>query len=609
MSENMTTPTADRRVLRTLEQYFGVDIHDEHPLLEQVETRHLDGGEWLMHQGDPGQSLYFLVRGRLQAWAADKEGNKKGRFLNEIVPGDSVGELSLLTGAPRTVGIQAIRDSLLIRIDREAFETLAHEHPALVLRLAANVAALLQSKNSRSKPSTRNLKAISILRLDDTPRTANFCARLAEQLQEEGRTLSLSDDRLGDYGAPVPMVAEGGEIPQGLVHWLHDQEEEHRFVLYHCSSRNRTWSQFVLRQSDMVVFIGDASGDPEPREWERRLAESSGAAIARRLMVLLQPPSTEPIRDTARWLEGRTVDFHVHVREDQPDDISRVTRIVSGNALGLVLAGGAARGFAHLGVHRAMTELGIPVDWVGGTSIGAIMAAAIASPVTHEEALELARSSFVEGKPFSDFTIPLMSLIRGRRMDRMLREHLDYQIEDLPIPFYCVSCNLDTGSTNLHESGYLPDALRASAALPGIIPPAVVNQRLTIDGAVVNNLPVDVMQTKPVSRILAVDLSSVEPVQVDYDSVPSPWAVLRGRYFPFSPRHRVPSLSTIMLKATLLGTQERVLEQGQKADILLNPPVKHYGMTEVKSFEKIVQAGYEHAMQELEAWLEKQEAT
>ncbi len=75
----------DRRVRKTLEQYFGIPIAADHPLLAQLETRHLAGGEWLMHQGDAGESLYFLVRGRLQAWAADSDGNARSRFLNEIV--------------------------------------------------------------------------------------------------------------------------------------------------------------------------------------------------------------------------------------------------------------------------------------------------------------------------------------------------------------------------------------------------------------------------------------------------------------------------------------------------------------------------------------------
>jgi predicted acylesterase/phospholipase RssA/CRP-like cAMP-binding protein len=513
-----------RRILATLESYFELELDAGDSLLKELEVRNLAGGEWLMKQGDPGDALYFLVRGRLQAWARDAEGNDKGRFLNEIVPGDSVGELSLLTGAPRAVGIQAIRDSLLIRLDRESFDRLSPGHPALVMRLATNVASLLQNANSGMRPSTRNLNAIAVLPLDSTPRLDSFCRELNRELEREGSVLHLSAEGLGQKGAPVDSLRTDEPVPESLRNWLQDQENEYRFVVYQCGAENTTWSRFVLRHSDMVLLVGEASLDPRPRQWELELLETSSSTIARQLLVLLQPQAGKEIRDTAKWLEDRSIDFHVQVRQDQADDLSRVARIVSGNALGLVLAGGAARGFAHLGVHRAMSELGLPVDWIGGTSIGAIMGAIIASPMTIEESLELARKSFVDGKPFSDFTIPTMSLIRGRRMERLLSQHADYQIEDLPLPFFCVSCNLDTGSMNLHESGYLPDALRASAALPGIIPPAVVNRRLTIDGAVVNNLPVDIMQQKPVSRIVAVDLTSQEPVEVDYTSVPSPAA-------------------------------------------------------------------------------------
>jgi predicted acylesterase/phospholipase RssA len=354
----------------------------------------------------------------------------------------------------------------------------------------------------------------------------------------------------------------------------------------------------------MVLFVGDVAENPEPRPWEGPLTEGAGAAVARRMLILLQAGQDQPIRDTARWLAARTVDFHVHVRDDEPGDLDRVVRIVSGRALGLVLAGGAARGFAHLGVYRAMIESDLPVDWIGGTSLGAIMAAALSSPYSLDEAVEIARNAFVKGKPFSDLTLPLVSLIRGRRMERLLREHLDFMIEDLPTPFFCVSCHLDTGAMKVHESGNLADALRASASIPGIIPPAVVDGRLTVDGAVINNLPVDIMQQKPVGTIVAVDLSADQQVNVDYSEMPSSWAVLRGRYLPFARRYRVPSLSTVLLKATELGTLERVRRMGQQADLLLRPDVRRFGMTEVKSFDRIVQAGYETAMAELPAWLE-----
>ena len=594
----------DRRVRKILEQYFDIPIAADHPLLTQLEMRHAAGGDWLLHQGDPGESMYLLVRGRLQAWAADDAGNPKGRFLNEIVPGDSVGEMSLLTGAPRTVGIQAIRDSLLIRIDREDFERLSREYPALTLRLASNVAALLQT-SARSRPSVRNLRTISLLLLDSTPRTENFCRRLVDALSRDGQTLSLAANRLGENGAPIDAVVEGEPIPPGLLHWLHDQEDQCRFVVYQCNTSRPDWTRFALRQSDMVVFVADASADMEPRSLDTPISDGADAAVARRMLILLQPGGGQPIRETARWLAARRVDFHVHVRDDEPGDLARVVRIVSGRALGLVLAGGAARGFAHLGVYRAMKECGLPVDWIGGTSLGAIMAAALASPHSLDEAVEIARNSFVKGKPFSDFTLPLVSLISGRRMERLLRKHLDLMIEDLPTPFFCVSCHLDTGEMKIHEHGDLAAAVRASASIPGIIPPAVVDGRLTVDGAVINNLPVDIMQQKPVGTIVAVDLSANQEVTVDYPAMPSSWAVLRGRYLPFARRYRVPGLSTVLLKATELGTLERVRRLGGQADLLLQPPVRQFGMTEVKSFDRIVQAGYETAMAELPAWLEK----
>jgi predicted acylesterase/phospholipase RssA len=322
-------------------------------------------------------------------------------------------------------------------------------------------------------------------------------------------------------------------------------------------------------------------------------------------MLVLLHPAGRPIRNTAAWLADRSLDYHVHVREDRPDDVGRVARIVNGHALGVVLAGGAARGFAHLGVFRALRELDVPVDWIGGTSIGGIIGAALATHWDVDEAIERARICFVNGKPFSDYTLPVISLIKGRRMDRLLREHLDFEIEDLPTPFFCLSAHLDTGTITVHERGNVAEAVRAGASIPGIIPPAVVDRRLAVDGAVVNNLPVDIMQRKPVGTIVAVDLGADKQYEVDYGNTPSAWAVLRGRYLPFARRYKVPAFSTVMLKATELGTLERVRELGRQADLLLKPPVRQFGMTEVRAFDRIVEAGYAHAMEVLPAWLEQ----
>jgi NTE family protein len=155
----------------------------------------------------------------------------------------------------------------------------------------------------------------------------------------------------------------------------------------------------------------------------------------------------------------------------------------------------------------------------------------------------------------------------------------------------------------LHESGNLSSALRAGAALPGVIPPAVVDKRLHIDGAVLNSLPVDIMLQKPVGDIIAVDLSSHKSYEVDYPSIPSPWAILAGRLLPFMQKYRVPSLATTILKATEIGTQQQVQESGKRATLLLQPPVRQFGLTDVSTFDQIVETGYQYARTALGVWL------
>lgn len=606
---------SDVKLRETVEKYFDIEVGQDSAVLNELEIGHLAGGEWLFRQNDPGNALYLLVRGRLQVWvgstvdtsnADERDGAKPAgaHLLGEIVPGDSVGELSLLTGEKRSAGIKAIRDSLVIKITRSAFEKLAESHPGLTIKLAGSIASVLQKRTAEAVPAGRSLKTIAVVSLNNSSRTNEFCASLVADMERYGPTLAPTSSNLGECHAPITQLGVDEPVPDQLKFWLQDREDDHRFVVYQCQTTMSPWITFALRQSDMVIFVANALDDPVPGQKEMELVNQADFSNARRLLVLLQPETTTPIKDTALWLAPRAIDFHVHVRADKPDDISRVARIISGNALGLVLAGGAARGLAHLGVYKALEEAGVAVDWVGGCSIGAIMGAVIANDWGAANALTRAQAAFVDGKPFGDYTIPVISLIRGRRMEKLLKRYLESQVEDLPIPFFCVSCNLDKGSLNVHKSGSLPAVLRASAALPGIIPPAVVNNELTIDGAVLNNIPVDIMKQQLVGKVIAVDLSSQKKHVTEYDAIPSPWVILLSRILPFGKKYRLPGLTTLMLKATEMGSLSRVRQLGSQADLLLNPPVRQFGMTEVKSFDRIVDAGYIYSKTELRDWLE-----
>jgi predicted acylesterase/phospholipase RssA len=607
---------SDAKLCEIVEKYFDIQVGQDSPILDDLEIEQLSGGEWLFRQNDAGDSLYLLVRGRLQVWignngaAPDVDGSDgrkplDAQLLGEIVPGDSVGELSLLTGEKRSAGIKAIRDSLVIKITRSAFEKLGEIHPGLIIKLAGGIASVLQKRTTEAVPAGRSLKTVTVVSLNNSVRTNDFCGNLIANLGHYGPTLTLTPNNLGEFNAPIKQLPVDEPVPDQLKSWLQDREDDYRFVVYQCQTVLSPWTKFALRQSDIVIFVADALADPNPGHDEIDLASEVNLSSARRVLALLQPETHTPIKDTAQWLAPREVDFHIHVRADKPDDTCRVARIISGTALGLVLAGGAARGLAHLGVYKALEEANITVDWVGGCSIGAIMGAVIANDWGTANATTLARSAFVDGKPFGDYTIPLTSLIRGRRMEKLLKRYLDYQIEDLPTPFFCVSCNLNEGALNIHKSGSLPAVLRASAALPGIIPPAIIQNELTIDGSVLNNIPVDIMKRQLVGNIIAVDLSTQKKHVTEYDAMPSPWAILLSRILPFGKKYRLPGLITLILKATEMGTLSRVRELGSQADLLLNPPVRQFGMTEVKSFDRIVEVGYVYSKTELRDWLER----
>jgi len=436
---------------------------------------------------------------------------------------------------------------------------------------------------------------------------------------------------LDEMGAPLDGRITDGELPADLREWLSDQEYDHPMVAFSCEREDSAWTRFALRQSDLVVLVAEAAGDPQPSALERELLAGEDAPAGTRALVLMHGVG-EAISGTARWLAPRELGFHLHFRAGAappgvagpvqehtasvdgpaplpatgaygPGDLNRIVRVLSGKATGLVLSAGAMRSLAQLGVYRALREAGINIDWVGGCSIGSIVAATIAMDWGPEEATSRARTAFLQGKPFSDLTIPITSLLSGARMKNLLTANFDLDIVDLPLPYFCVSSNLDRGQLNVHQRGRLVDAIRASAALPGMMPPQVVDNELAVDGAVLNSLPVDIMQERPVRTIIAVDVSSLSPRTVEYAETPSAWQILRSRWLPWTKQHGVPSLATVMLKAAEIGAKLQARRLASNADLVLRPPVQQYDLTDVRSFDRIVKAGHEYAVQEIGRWL------
>jgi predicted acylesterase/phospholipase RssA/CRP-like cAMP-binding protein len=590
----------DKKMNDILSDYFEEELPPE--ILEQLETKSLKGGEWLFKQGDAGDSLYFLIRGRLQTWLeADTANDQAARMLGEIAPGDSVGEVGLISGEQRSASMQAVRDSLLIRINHQLFGKLAKTYPGLVLKIAANVAKLLQRRTTNSVSPTNKMNTISLLPIGDNEKIKQFFDDFTHQYRQNSSIIVVEPDQFKALNAPDTNYHPDQELPAELKNWLFDLESHYDLVLFKCTAVNDSWTQFVERQSDIILIVADANNNPEEIDWDSYPDCSQGKDTGRQALILLQDDRTK-IKNTLRWLDGRKYNFHLHIQSGLISDIQRAVRIFSGKSVGLVIGGGAARGLAGIGVYKAMVEAKVYPDWVGGTSMGSIVAAVFAVGLSTEEVYQRSYAAFKVGKPFSDITIPVISLIRGKRMERLLKVHLDYQIEDLALPYFCVSTNLGRGTKNIHERGCLVHAIRASAALPGVMPPVVVDQELAIDGAVLDNLPVDIMQQKPVAKVIAVEFSITTPMKVDYTELPSPWAILAGRWLPFTKKYRVPKLTSIIMKSSETATLQEVRKHGLMADLLISPDIKRFGITDVKSFDQIVEAGYVCAVEELKNW-------
>lgn len=218
------------------------------------------------------------------------------------------------------------------------------------------------------------------------------------------------------------------------------------------------------------------------------------ASHTQRTLLLVHPAATAVPSQTGEWLRLHPVSRHFHVREDRGTDLGRVARLIARKGHGLALGGGGARGFAHLGILKACEVHGMAVDCLSGTSMGAIMACQYAMGLSMEELMRL-NHRMVDVRPFTEYTVPMISLVAGHRAERAFLETFgETTMEDLWIPCVAVSANITTSSLVVHDRGLVRRAARASSALPGILPPVVEGAHLLVDGGVVNNLPADIVR-------------------------------------------------------------------------------------------------------------------
>ena len=541
----MSTTGVSLSTLACVPLLAGADAEALEALAADAYPRRVLAGEWLIREGDDAEDLYVVLRGRLRAVAG-----ADGRTLRILGPGAAIGELALLTGSARSASVQAVRDSTLLQLGRGRFVELMERDSGFAAAVARELAAQLQASGGLAAPPTRPA-LLTLRRVDAGVPLAAVASSLAHALSTYGPVEILGADAAGTSA-------------------VEQAEQENAHVLLVDETGAGVWSDLCARQADRTLLVATADSplpaEPSPDADLVVLGPSSGAAL-RALLDAVQPRA------------------HHRLATTEPSDpgAGRLARRLVGRALGVVLSGGGARGFAHIGALAELEADGIEIDRYGGCSMGSFIAAMAAAGWSPGDIRDRCDEELVRRSPFNDYTLPRVALIRSRKAARMFdRLFGEMTIEELAKPLFTVSADLLSSRLVIHRRGSVTEAVGASMSIPGLVPPLSRSGRLLVDGGVLNNLPIDAMADSGEGPIVAVDV--VRRLEVSAEDEPP-----------------LPSIMETLSRATVLGSVERAERNRELALLVITPEAQDIPLRDFRALDRAVEAGRAAARAALDA--------
>ncbi len=542
-------------LLRTVPMLTG--LSDE--LLERagnhVTQMRVRAGDWVFHEGDAADSMFVIGSGRLEVI---DEGPPQ-TLIRVLRRGDVLGELALLRESTRSASVRALRDATLLELSRAGFEDLIRNAPSFALGLTRALGAQLAASRSPITTATPP-RTIAVVALNRGLPGAWVARRLSGALSEYGSVTTLT---AGDI-ATIDRA----------------ERASHRVVLDGATARDDEWEQLCVREADLVVAV--TSGTPDAI-WRERAAALSGCelvvfapGVSSTVLEELKPRAVQVVAETARRAPA----------------LEAIGRRLAGRSLGVVFSGGGARAFAHLGVLEELRAAGLRIDRVAGVSLGALVAGAAAAGFPSEVIYAKFRQSFASS-PANDFVPPAYSLVRGAKTRRLLKDAFgDRRIEELPLRFFCLSCDLISREVVTHRTGILADAIYASLAIPGVFPPVVApGGRLLVDGGVLDNLPVAAMAGTGEGPVIAVDVTgrTGQPQHTARSAVPGLGRLVRRALTGSDAR--IPRLTETMLRTVTVGSIDTAAAARLHAALVISPRVDGIGLTEWKKLSRARESG------------------
>jgi NTE family protein len=537
----------------------------------------LPGGAPLYEAGEEADQFYFLRAGRLGAFRRAE--GRETQFLGVIRPGEPAGEMALVAGAPHSATVTALRDSEVLSLSRDDFFDAVASDPTVMTELARLM--ILRNRQSATGGVMGEPSVFGFIGLSPAAQVRSLAAGIAA--------------RIGKLGYRATIV--GVEALRAPTEWFSNVERDHDFVLYVAEADEQAWRGLVSRQGDRLFRVAQAASPPPPPLLEAQAAEPLQVQQLTDL-ILLHPPGAGAPSGSEDWFEAMRPARLFHLREGSDADTDRIARVLTGQSVGLVLSGGGARAYAHVGAVKALRERGVPIDFVGGVSMGAIVAAGVAMGWDDQELDMRIRRAFVDSSPLDDIAFPMIALTHGDKVRERLTEHFGERcIPDLWLPFFCLSANLTTGAYQLHRTGLVREALRASISLPGVLPPVTIDKNVLVDGAVLKNFPADLMRAIQLGPIVGVDVGRGRSIEAeDVEPPPSLWRwLISGDW-----RRGPPIVSVLIRSATVRAGAEMVLAH-EATDVLIQPDVDEIEIRDWKAFDQAVEIGYRATLEALDA--------
>jgi predicted acylesterase/phospholipase RssA/CRP-like cAMP-binding protein len=572
-------------------------------LVSQFHKVSLKAGQVLFYQGDPSDFLYLLASGRLTATLSTSDANKP-RIVGHLQPSDVVGELGVLSGDPRSLTLRATEDCLVLRLPSYTFQKLCRQYPSILFETLHPV--INRSQQIISLLSTgEKKKHIALIPANDNIETlAHFEKTLKEVVRHYKKVALFSESEIHSDKRTTPTNFDSLII---------ETEKSNAVIIYVLKSYETPLSKACWSRLSKIFIIADGNSRPNFNDFVLGKLQNTRHLIEmRRELILLYRENTQPT-DTQAFLDHAAFFMHHQIRLNDVEDYQRLVRFIRGKAFGLVLSGGGTKGWAHVGALKALIEEKIPIDAIGGVSAGALVGGLYTITQDYEKIykyFEALINSTARVVSLRNICWPAISLFQCKQFTLELqRIYGDVLIENMLLPFFCVTCNMGSYKEVTHTNGFLWEKNRASTAVPGLVPPMVMLGELHIDGGVINNLPTNTMRDflGPEGRIMAVELMNQLSDKHQYNFPPTltfKEAFLAKTHLGFKD-DRVPPLGETFIRSLLVGSSAKQKENSLIADLLIAPDTTGYSMVRLnkKSDQNtLVQLGYEAALESIRGW-------